>query len=84
MDPNDREFIELLEPSIKRKMHIMVNELEFQLKMSKEASKEWDKVGEEAEKEIQEHFGKCLVALAERKAALMKEVAQKVSYQSML
>ena len=34
--------------------------------------------------EIEEHIAKCMTALDERKAALMKEVAQKVTNQSMI
>ena len=37
----------------------------------------------QAEKEIEEHFAKCMNALAARKADLLREVKQKVNHQSM-
>ena len=40
--------------------------------------------GKEAEKDIEEHFAKCMNALAERKAVLLREAANKVTSQSML
>ena len=40
--------------------------------------------GREAEKEIEEHFAKCINALAERKAVLLKEASHKVTNQSMV
>ena len=83
MDPMQEETIELLEPSFKTKMHLMLKELQGQLTLCSEAARAWEKTGEEAEREIQEHFAKCLRALAERKAGLMKEVAYKVNSESM-
>ena len=35
--------------------------------------------GREAEKDIEEHFARCINALAERKAVLLKEVTQKAT-----
>ena len=40
--------------------------------------------GKEAEKDIEEHFAKCINALAERKAVLLKEAAHKVTNHSMI
>ena len=40
--------------------------------------------GKEAEKDIEEHFAKCINALAERKAVLLGEAALKVTNQSMI
>ena len=40
--------------------------------------------GKEAEKNIEEHFGKCINALAERKAVLLKEASQQVTNQSIV
>jgi hypothetical protein len=46
-----------------------------------------DKVCEESvkdtEKEIEEHFARCINALAARKACLLREIAQKVANHSM-
>ena len=40
--------------------------------------------GKEAERDIEEHFAKCMNALAERKSVLLGEAALKVTNQSMI
>ena len=40
--------------------------------------------GKEAEKDIEEHFAKCMNALAARKAVLLGEAAHKITSQSMI
>ena len=42
-----------------------------------------EKSGVEAERDIEEHFGRCLTALADRKDVLLKKVKEVVQSQSM-
>jgi hypothetical protein len=59
-----------------------IKELEHQLSLCDEVSKELEQNGEQAEREIEEHFWMCEHALAARKAALLNECAQKIKDKS--
>ena len=60
-----------------------INELEQQLLSIVEDGKMNDKYAAEAEDEIQRYFSKCVQALAARKDGLLRELAQKLTAQSM-
>jgi hypothetical protein len=59
-----------------------IKSLEQQLSLCDKAIKDFEQSGKDAEKEIEEHFAKCMNSLAERKAVLLKDVAQKIVTQS--
>jgi hypothetical protein len=61
-----------------------IKSLEKELSLCDETMKDFEKSGKEAEKEIEEHFARCMNALAARKEVLLREVAQKVTNQRMI
>lgn len=67
-----------------KSLQAKISVLEQQLSLCANANKECEESSKEVEKEIEEHFAKCMNALAERKASLLRGVAQKVKAQSML
>jgi hypothetical protein len=61
-----------------------VKALEKQLETCKNMGRVCKQSAVEVTKEIEEHFAKCMNALAARKDTLLREVAQEVSNQSKL
>ena len=60
-----------------------INQLEQQLLSIVEDGKVNDKYAAEAEEEVQRYFSRCEQALAARKEGLLRELAQKLTAQSM-
>ena len=60
-----------------------INQLEQQLLSIVEAGKVNDKYCTEAEEEVERYFSRCEQALAVRKEGLLRELAQKLTDQSM-
>ena len=67
-----------------KKLEAKLQAFEQQLPLCDKANKVCERSGKDAEKDIEEHFAKCMNALAERKAALLREVARKVANQSIM
>ena len=61
-----------------------IKALEEQLSLCASINKECDLSAAKAEEEIEHHFERCMHTLAARKAILLKELAHKVTIQSML
>jgi hypothetical protein len=59
-----------------------IKSLEEQLSLCDKTIKDFEQSGKEAEKEIEDHFARCMNSLAARKAVLLKEVAHKLTNQS--
>jgi uncharacterized protein YlxW (UPF0749 family) len=57
--------------------------LEQQLTLCNKTIKDYEQAGQTAEKEIEEHFAKCVNALAARMTVLLRGIAQKITNQSM-
>ena len=60
-----------------------INQLEQQLLSIVEDGKVNDKYAAEAEEEVERYFSRCEQALAARKEGLLRELAQKLTAQSM-
>jgi hypothetical protein len=58
-----------------------IKSLERELALCDETFKDIEQSGNVAEKEIEEHFARCMNSLAARKEVLMREVAQNVTNQ---
>jgi thioesterase domain-containing protein len=67
-----------------RRVAATIKQLELKLLLIGEKSKINEQYGEEAEQEIEEHFERCLIALAARKDSLLRDLAMEISNQSML
>jgi hypothetical protein len=61
-----------------------IKSLEQQLSLCAKTIKDFEQSGKDAEKEIEEHFARCMNSLAARKAVLLGEVAQKLANQRMI
>ena len=71
---NNKEFRSVVEN---------IKQLEQQLLLSVDC-KRYEQEGEEMEKEIEEHFARCMNSLAARKEALLRELNKHISDKSML
>jgi hypothetical protein len=61
-----------------------IKSLEQQLSLCSKTIKDFEQSGKDAEKEIEEHFARCMNSLAARKVVLLEEVAQKIANQRMI
>jgi hypothetical protein len=62
---------------------VHIQQLEQQLEHIGESIKINEKCGTDAEADIEEHFARCVNALAARKLVLLKDLGEKVNTQSM-
>ena len=65
-------------------LEALIKTLEQRLSTCRNFNSVCEESAKEAEREIEEHFAKCFNALASRKAALLREIAEKVNNQSMI
>jgi hypothetical protein len=61
-----------------------IKSLEQELSLCNESIKDLEQSGKGAEKEIEEHFARCMNALAARKLVLLREVSNNVTNQRMI
>ena len=59
-----------------------IKALEKQLSLCGDSIRVCEQSAVEAEEEIEEHFAKCMNALAARKASLVRQIPEKVALQS--
>lgn len=64
-----------------KRVEAIIKDLERQLALC--TAQTCEASGSDAKKEIEEHFARCINALAERKEALLREVDQRVANKSM-
>lgn len=60
-----------------------LKDLEHQLSLCDASTKICEQSAVEAAKEIEDHFARCMDLLVARKEVLLREVLQRVEYQSM-
>jgi septal ring factor EnvC (AmiA/AmiB activator) len=61
-----------------------IKSLEQELSLCNEAIKDVEQSGKDVEKEIEEHFARCMNSLAARKEVLLREVSQNITNQRMI